>query len=175
VLPRRAVCFLPLLLAVACRNPGYLPVPPQRAASQGRDPGELWDFVRMDDRFADAHFVRDVSPGQSHLRWTFARPELKLRIQSASHRRFVMEFEVPEVTFHDTGPVVVSCFVNGRSLGSMRCPRAGPYRFERPVPEGWLQPGDVTVRAEVDKHWVAKEDGAQLGLLLRAIGFSEQK
>jgi len=109
-------------------------------------------------------------------RWTFVRPELKLRVRDVSDLRFVMEFAVPAVTFRDTGPVVVSCFVNDRLLGSMSCPRAAQYRFEKPVPEGWVQAAsDVTVRAEVDRRWVSKEDGAQLSFLLGAIGFSRGK
>jgi hypothetical protein len=172
-----AIAALTLLLCAGCEHAaGYLPMPPQRAASEGRDPGELGNFIRMGDPFADEYIVRDVTSEKAPWRWTFARPELKLRVQDAANLRFVMEFTVPQVTFRDTGPITVACYVNDRLLGSMRCPRAGVYRFEKPVPEGWVKPGsEVVVRAEVDKRWVSKADGQELGFLLGAIGFPRER
>jgi hypothetical protein len=169
----RAIPFCLTILLGACSTaPEYLPMPLQRAVSDGRDPGELGNFIRMGDAFADEYIVRDITSEKADWRWTFVRPELKLRVKDASNLRFVMEFTVPPVTFRDTGPIVVSCFVNERLLGTMRCPQAGPYRFEKPVPKGWVEPDSmVSVRAEVDKRWVSKDDGAQLSFLLGAIGF----
>jgi hypothetical protein len=64
--------------------------------------------------------------------------------------------------------------VNNRPLGSIRCPRAGRYRFEKRVPNGWVEPGQpVSVSALVDKRFTAKEDGAQLSFLLGSAGFPD--
>jgi len=126
----------------------------------------------MGDPFAAEYIVRDVSPENSEWRWTFVRPELKLRAQRSRNLKFEMDFAVPAVTLRQTGPILVTCFIDGRSLGPMRVADPGRHRYQKNVPDGWVQVGvPVSVSAEVDKRFVAKDDGAQLSFLLGAIGF----
>jgi hypothetical protein len=165
-----------LLLALAgCgRDPGYVPLPAQRTPSGAPDPGVLGNSVKMDDAAASGYIVRDVSDELSPWRWTFVHPELKLVPDGAHNLKFWMEIAIPPVTFNVTGPVTLTCFLDGRPLGAMRCASAGRHRYERPVPEGWVQAGKaVKVTAEVDKRWVSKDDGAQLGFLLNAVGITQ--
>jgi hypothetical protein len=165
---------LSLGLAACGRQPGTFAPPPQRAESPGRDPGELGNFIQMDDPYADEYIVHDISPEHSRWRWAFQRPELRFRPRKVHSLKFALEFAIPEVTFRETGPIIVTCIVNDRPLGSIRCPRAGQYRFEKPVPDGLLRPGEpVTVIALADKRFTAKEDGAQLSFLLGSAGFTE--
>jgi len=128
----------------------------------------------MDEAAADEYIVRDISPERGRWRWAFSRPELKFQPKQSRNLKLLVEFAIPEVTFRETGPVVVTCLVNGRALGTVRCPKPGPYRFERAVPEGWVEPGQlVSVGALVDKPFIAKEDGARLSFLLFAAGFPD--
>jgi hypothetical protein len=161
------------MAAAGCgREAVPLPPPVQRPVSDGRDPGELGLFIRMGDPYADEYIVRDVTSEKTEWRWTFVRPELNLRVGDPAGLRFVMEFHIPPVTFRATGPLTVRCFVNRRPIGEMRCHKPGVYKFEKPVPEGWLQANStVPVEAEVDRRFVSSDDGAELSFQLGAIGF----
>lgn len=171
----RYCIVLAAALGAGCGRPaGPLPLPAQRHVSDGRDPGDLGIYIDMGDPFAAEYVVRDISPEKSNWRWAFVRPELKVRAPRTQRFRFAMEFAVPEVTFRVTGPVRVTCYLDGKSLGPMPVHEAGRHRYERPVPPGWVQPGaTVSVTADVDKRYIAKDDGAQLSFLLSAAGFVE--
>jgi hypothetical protein len=167
-----------LLLAVAAagcgREAGELPMPSQLNAGPGRDPGELGHFIRMGDPNADEYIVKDISPEHADWRWALVRPELKLRVKHTRNLKFTMEFVVPGATMKVTGPVTVTAFINGRTVGSLRCPAEGKYRLEKPVPAGWVEAEkDIVITAEVDKRWVSPDDGAQLSFLLGSVGFSQ--
>ena len=57
----------------------------------------------------------------------------------------------------------------------MRYTEAGEQHFEKKVPAGWVEPNkEVTLAAEIDKVWVAKEDGTRLGFLLTRIGLTQE-
>jgi hypothetical protein len=128
----------------------------------------------MNDPFAAEYIVRDIALETGEWRWAFQHPELKLTPQAAKHQKFTMDFLIPAVTFEETGPVNVTCFLDGKPLGSMHIPAPGKYRYEKPVPEGWIQPGvPVSITAETDKQYIAKADGARLSFLLGAAGFTE--
>jgi len=165
-----------LLLLSSCGAPApESSAPPlQRRLPPGAEPRAVGSFVSMNDADADAHIVRDVSPGGdgSPWRWTFQRPELRFWVESVERQRLLVEFAIAENTFKATGPVTVSFFVNGRLLGRHHCPKPGQYRFQKAVPPEWLRTDDFTlVAAEADRHWVALEDGARLGFILSRIGF----
>jgi hypothetical protein len=166
-----------LLLLSSCGAPApesYAP-PLQRRLPAGVEPRAVGSFVSMSDADADAHIVRDVSPGGdgSPWRWTFQRPELRFWVESVERQRLSVEFVIASNTFEGTGPVTVSFFVNGRLLGRQRCPKHGQYRFEKAVPPEWLRTDDFTlVTAEADRHWVAPQDGARLGFILSRMGFA---
>jgi hypothetical protein len=70
--------------------------------------------------------------------------------------------------------VTVSCAINGRTLGSLRCAHAGDFRLEAPVPEGLVEADKPTrVTFEAHPRWISPEDGAQLSFLLRSAGFTQ--
>jgi hypothetical protein len=88
--------------------------------------------------------------------------------------KFAAEFALPEVTFKVTGPVTVSCAINGHPLGSIRCDHAGDYRLEMPVPDGVVQANQEThVTFEANPRWISPEDGAQLSFFLHSAGFTQ--
>jgi len=170
-----AIVGLLAMGAVGCGNgPGELPPPPQRAAVAARDPGELGNFIRMGDPYADEYIVKDISPEHGEWRWALAHPELKLRVKNSRHLKFSMEFAIPGATFKVTGPVTVTAYINGKLAGAERCRSEGKYRIEKVVPDGWVMPdSEVTITALVDKRWISKDDGAELSFLLGSVGFSQ--
>jgi hypothetical protein len=162
------------LLTVSCgRQPGVFATPPQRSLDLGPDPTDALVFVAMDDPQVDDYLVNDISPERGFRRWAFTHPELRFRLKEVSHLIFTAEFAIPEVTFKVTGPVTVSCAINGRSLGAIQCTHAGDFRLEKPVPEGLVEPDKpVRVTFEANPRWISPEDGAQLSFLLRSAGFT---
>ena len=163
------------MLTVSCgRQPGVYAVPPQRSLDLGHDPSGALSFVTMDDPQVDEYLVNDISPDRGFRRWAFIRPELRFRLKETRHLIFTAEFAIPEVTYKVTGPVTVSCAVNGRTLGSLRCAHAGDFRLEAPVPEGLVEADKPTrVTFEANPRWISPEDGAQLSFLLRSAGFTQ--
>jgi len=170
-----------LLVVMGCaallgcgRQAGAYAPPPQQSLALGFDPGKVGTFVAMDDPLADQYIVRDISSQRGYRRWAFLHPEMRFQVQDASHLKFAAEFALPEVTFHVTGPVTFSCAVNGQPLGSMRCDRAGDWRFEKTVPPGIVEPDkEIRVTFQVSPGWVSPEDGAELSFFLRSAGFTQ--
>jgi hypothetical protein len=149
-------------------------VPPQEVFSPGPDPGFPPPFLEMANPRTDECIVRDIGPSAdgSASRWTNLDPALKFYLRERKGLRFAMDFTVIGLTFKDTGPVVLSCYINDRFLAKIDCPRPGDYHFEHPVPDAWLQDGNpAVVRAVLDKVWTAPEDGVRLGYLLFRAGF----
>lgn len=175
VLRRGMVVVLAGVLTGACgRRAGSFPLPAQQSLDLGPDPGGLRGVVKMDDPDADAFLVRDISSEHGVSRWAFRNPELRLRVTDARDLKFVVEFAIPDVTFRVTGPVTVSCAVNGKTLATMRCGHAGDYRMEHAVPKGLVEPGQpIHVTFEANPRWISPDDGAQLSFLLRSAGFSQ--
>jgi hypothetical protein len=128
----------------------------------------------MDDPMAENYIVRDISSEIGFRRWAFLHPELRFRVKQGANLKFAAEFAIPEVTFKVTGPVTVAYAVNGRTLGSIRCPRPGDYRIEEAVPAGLVQSDkEVRVAFSASPRWVSPEDGAELSFFLRCAGFTQ--
>jgi len=166
-----------LVLLVGCTNiPDTYAPPVQRRPMTGPEPSPVTHFVTMKDPQAEAHIVSGVS---RHLeagawRWTEPRAELVFRLSEVQHLRFVMEFAVPEMTFAQRGPVTITITVNGRLLDKPGYQRGGEFRFEKAVPAEWLRTDMHNyVTLEIDKPWVAPQDGARLGFILKSAGFLE--
>jgi hypothetical protein len=160
-------------LAASCgRRAGSYPPPPQLALDAGDDPTALKAFIEMGDTWSDDYVVRDITAEQGVLRWAFLHPELRFRLKQTAGLRFEMRFAIPEVTFKVTGPVTVSCTIEGRPLGTLRCNRPGEYLLARPVPEGWLATDrEIHATFSAEPRWVSPDDGNQLSFLLRSAGF----
>ena len=170
----RGSLTIALWLAGCTAIPDYYAPPVQRRPMTGPEPSPVTHFVTMNAPNAEAHFVHGVS---RHLeggawRWLEPRAELVFRLPTAQRLRFVMEFAIPEVTFAQRGPVVVSVFVNDQLLDRSRYEKGGEFRIEKPVPAEWLRTDlHNYVTLEIDKPWVAPQDGARLGFILKSAGF----
>jgi hypothetical protein len=113
----------------------------------------------------------DPAPGHP-ARWTNQNPALRFHVRRASDRRLRVDFVIAHATMKVTGPVTIVFKVNDRPLDTVRYDVAGEKTFEKPVPSGWLTAGaTATASLEIDKVWVAGNDGARLGVMLLRAGF----
>jgi hypothetical protein len=132
----------------------------------------------MADADAESHFVQDISAelAGNTWRWTGKRPTIRLHPDSNQKLAYSIDFAIPDATFRQTGPVILSLFVNDRLLGRVRCALPGRRRVERPVPAEWLKENEeVTLAAEIDKVWTPPQPGGTpLGFILVALGLQQQ-
>jgi hypothetical protein len=166
-----AVC----LWSTACgRQAPWYPPPELRPAVNYPDPGAYQAFIRMGSPLANECIVRDVDPGVSDWRWAFAQPQFKLAVPKGTSLRLDAELVIADRTFEQTGPVTLSCTINGKHIGSERIGKPGRLAVRFAVPEGMLKAGTAAVVDLVaDKIWVAPTDGARLSYLLHSVGFVE--
>ena len=165
------------LILSGCPNiPDSYAPPMQRKPLTGPEPAAFGHFVNMSDANVDAYIVQEVSSTTegAGYRWVYKRPELRFMLSRTANVSFTMDFTVPEVTMRQTGAVTISFFVNGQLLDKVRLDKPGENHFEKPVPASWLRTdGPTLVAAEVDKVYIAPQDGAKLGFVLTRAGFTE--
>lgn len=148
----------------------YAP-PVQRRPVSGPD-RPVKHFVTLSDRDAAEHILNDVSvEGEGNARWTGQRPSLRFRLGATRNLRLVADYGFAGVTMQETGPVTVIYTVNGRQLDRVTYSQPGEVHYSKPVPSDWLRVGENVVTLELDKVYVAKQDGARLGVTLSRIGF----
>ena len=169
---RAALSFAAMLLVGCVSTPDSYPVPAQHQSFEGNvsDP----EFVIVAARDATKFFVRDIQAHNSGLwRWTGPEPELQFTLRSTTNRKLVYDFVINDTTFKGTGPVTISFFVNDRLLSRERYDSPGDKKFEKLVPDKWLQGRErILVRARIENPW-RTDDGALLGILLKRAGFPE--
>jgi hypothetical protein len=177
VIEFRLYFLLLVCLLVGCVNiPDSYAPPVQRKPLSGADPSPVGSFVHLAEADADSYIVRDVNgAAEAGLwRWTRKRPELRFFLDSIDHLNFKADFSIADATFKDTGPVTVSVFINGNLLDTVRYAEPGEKHFSKPVPERFLHVKALNFAAlEIDKVWVSKTDGAQLGFILMRAGFAQ--
>jgi hypothetical protein len=172
---RKGALAMLFLAAAACNRPApsYAP-PPQRPVYDDPDPGHYLQFVKMASGFANEHIVRDVDQNPSEWRWAFAAPQFRFAVPKAAPFHFTADLAVAEETFKVTGPVTVTCTIDGRRIGAAVCRAPGRQTVTYKVPPKWLEPGSTaTVDLVADKLWIAPTDGAKLSFLVVAAGFVE--
>ena len=160
-------------MAACSRTPDIYQPPIQRKPLTGPE-SRLGSFIGMNDLSADAYIVRDISrTTEAGLwRWAFRHPELRFYLRGIEKLRFVMDMGVPETTFKETGPIVLTILINEHRLDNVRIDQAGDRHIEKPVPPAFLHAGSENfVSFETDKQWVSKEDGAVLSFVLTRAGF----
>jgi hypothetical protein len=138
----------------------------------GRMP--LRAFIRVQDRDAPDHFVKDIVRDRNGgaYGWTYQNPELDFRVEPAPGLRLVVEFVINEVTFRQTGTQTVEFLVNGTLVGRERYTEPGLKTFQRNLPPACLQGEQARVAMRIAPPYVAAGDGAKLGVLLLAAGFT---
>ena len=162
------------LLLTGCISQPQLYAPPvqREPMLDGKPPQRPKDMLRMSDRETDAFIVQDIPKGGNDpWRWTGKRPTVRLYVTDTAGRKLVADYSIAEATLKDTGPVKLTFFVNGQPLATVNEDKQGVKHFEKQVPPEMLKSGADNIFAiEVDKVWIAKEDGAHLGFILAGVG-----
>lgn len=152
----------------------YAP-PEQRQPIEVSRPYRVSRVINMDDGDATSYIVRDILGLTGSWRWTGKRPQIRVPIRANENLHYSIDFTLPEVTLKVTGPVAVSFYVNDRLLDTVRYTAFGPQHFDKPLPDGWVQPNtEATAGAEIDKVWVSPTDGVELGFILHRIGLKQE-
>jgi len=164
-----------LVLAGCVSQPQTYAPPIQREPMlDGQAPKPPKHVLLMSDRETDAYIVQDIPRGVADAwRWTGKRPTVRMFVGDPSGRKLVVDYSIAETTLKDTGPVTLTFFVNDQLLGTVVEKKHGVKHFEKPVPPEMLKASaDNIFAVEIDKVWVAKDDGAQLGFILAGVGLS---
>lgn len=171
----RFVILVSLVLTGCISQPQLYAPPVQREpVLDGQAPKPPKDMLRMSDRETDAYIVQDIPKGSADAwRWTGKRPTVRMFVADAKTRKLVVDYSIAEATFKDTGPVKLTFFVNDQPLATVSEDRHGVKHFEKEVPAGMLRvSADNMFAIEIDKVWIAKEDGAHLGFILASVGLT---
>ena len=175
---KKLLLFIPILLLLslcACqRLPESYPPPEQRHPIAGEDLAPASMMVNMNDPAAKSYFVKDIGSTLEGAtwRWTGKRPTVKILLVKTAGLKLVVDFTLWEGNLKQTGPVTVSFFIGDRLLQKVRYEHAGYQHFETEVNPDWVQTAEETiVSAEIDKLFVAPEDGVTLGFILTKMGF----
>jgi hypothetical protein len=169
-----AIVFTLSLLLSACSSvsPVY-PPPHQRATPEHAVLNRRTPLIDMSDGAVERHIVQDISLGatDSSWRWTGKRPTVKFDLKDTAGFTYRADFAIPGVTFKETGPVSITFFIDDAKLATVRYDTPGAKVFEAPVPPKLLRESpEHTAAAEIDKVFIAKEDGARLGFILSRLG-----
>ena len=173
----RSLPFLAAVFLCACQNmPEPYAPPVQRQPFENFRPYRSSRIINMADGDTDSRIVRDISPhADGTWRWTGQRPAVRLPQGPNQDLRYVIDFTVPGATFSQTGPVTLSFYVNDHLLDQVHYSNPGPQHFEKAVPADWLQEGkEAIVGAEIDKMYLAKDDGVNLGFIISSIGLKQE-
>jgi hypothetical protein len=172
---RRAYWLAPLLLTSCVQMPETYAPPVQRQPIEAPRPYRIARVVNMNDPDAEARFVKDISKDLAgSWRWCVQKPTVKIKPRTNENLKYTIDFTLPEVTFKDTGPVTMSFWVGDHLVDRIKYDQFGQKHFEKPIPSDWVKPNEeILIAAEIDKVWVAKEDGARLGFILTRIGLTQ--
>ena len=163
------------LLAGCNKEPDIFMPPVQRQPFlSDQAPKQAKRLIRMSDAEADAYIVSDIPKGEKGpWRWTGKRPTIRLYLTNTDGFKLSCEFSIAEATFKDTGPVTLQFLINGKLVETKRIEKPGQYTVEKEVSHEVLKPnGDNEFTVEIDKVWVAPDDGAKLGFLLTSLGLT---
>jgi hypothetical protein len=131
----------------------------------------LGEAVTIGRPGAKQYLVKGVQVGPSDQNgyWTLDQPELRFRLSSTGHHWFMERFWLPRENLMQTGPLRVDYYVNGHLLDHAVFAHDGEVLYQHDVPEAWLKTnGFTTVRMVVRNPYIARGDGAKLGVLLTA-------
>lgn len=148
----------------------YAPPAQRQQVEKPRSPRAA-RVLSMSDPGVESFFVSGIGALEGSWRWTGRTPGVRVHVSRPENLRLVAEFAISEVTFKETGPITITFLVNGKPVDRVRYDQPGQKVFEKPVPADWMPAGQESVVAlELDKAWVSKKDGAELGVILSRLG-----
>jgi hypothetical protein len=168
--------MLPAVFFAGCsRLPETYPPPRQRPSLIVPPSTGLGYFLSMDDPQAGLYLVKDFQDhGPGTWRWAYSHPVMRFMVPDVPHLKFTMDFSLPERTFRDTGPVVLTLSLNGTIFDRHRYEQPGELHYTHDVPEALLRRGAINlVGIDPDPVWVSPADGGRLGFILSRAGFTD--
>lgn len=171
-----------VVMAAALALGGCLKQPDVFAPPEARDALVLdqnrarLHYVPMSAEEAPRHFVTDILP-ELHdglWRWTLQKPALEVRVPKREGLKFRAQLTVPEITFGQTGPVVIQVFVDDRLFAERKVETPGEVIIEEPAGAEFLAVDrPMVIRMVIDKMWTSPTDGVKRGFILTGVGFVE--
>ena len=164
--------FVAAMLAGCVNQPqSFAPNVQRRPALDGQVPKLPNPVVDMMDPDSESAIVKDIQRGGSGpWRWTGKNPEVRIFVVRTDGQNLKVRYAIAESTFRETGPVTLTFLVNGKPLGTVLEGAAGQKEFVNPIPPGMLVANtDNLFSIEIDKVFVSKLDGAQLGMILASV------
>lgn len=152
----------------------YAPPVQREPMLDGQAPKPPKHILQMSDRETDAYIVQDIPRGSTDAwRWTGKRPTVRMFVGDPNGLKLMVAYSIAEATFKDTGPVKLTFYVNDKPLATVDEKQHGVKHFEQPIPPEMLKASaDNLFAIEIDKVWIAKQDGAQLGFILASVGLA---
>jgi hypothetical protein len=173
---RRLSPLLPIFVLAGCVSQPQTYAPPvqREPVLDGQAPKPPKHILQMSDRETDAYIVQDIPRGSADAwRWTGKRPTVRMFVGDPSGHTMIVDYSIAEATFKDTGPVKLTFYVNDQPLAIVEEAHHGVKHFEKPIPPEMLKASaDNLFAVEIDKVWIAKEDGAKLGFILASVGLA---
>jgi hypothetical protein len=167
---------LTVVVCAGCsRLPETFPPPVQRAALTVPPSTGLGYFVDMRDPNSDTYVVQGIAQRtEAPWRWAYDHPVLRFLVPPAPRLRFLLDFSLPERTFHETGPVTLTFTINGKRFDHARFDTPGQLHYSHLVaPEFLNSQGENRVAIDPQPVWVSKADGGRLGFIISRAGFAE--
>ena len=130
-------------------------------------------MVEMNDPDASQHVVKDIyDPFGSTWRWTAKQPTVKVLAYATDNVKLSSDFAIWDEAFKQTGPLELSFFVNDHLLDKVKYATPGSKHFEKAVPAEWLSADrESTISIDIDRLYVAPQDGVKFGVILTRLGF----
>ncbi len=128
----------------------------------------------MNDSRVGAYLVRDISPNlqSGAWRWGFKHPEMRFGLRTNRNLSVKVEYDIPNDTLKETGPVTLSVYANTTLLGKELVTSPGRREIRIPAPASSLYADSVnTISIEPDKTWKSPVDGGDYGVILFSAGF----
>ncbi|HEY3740169.1 MAG TPA: hypothetical protein VGL53_10005 [Bryobacteraceae bacterium] len=172
----RILLLIPIALLTGCitQPQTYAPPVQREPVLDGQAPKPPKHILQMSDRETDAYIVQDIPRGSADpWRWTGKRPTVRMFVGDPNGLKLTADYSIAEATFKDTGPVKLTFYVNDKPLATVDEKEHGVKHFEKPIPREMLKASaDNLFAIEIDKVWIAKQDGAHLGFILASIGLA---
>ncbi len=128
----------------------------------------------MSDPDAAAYLVKGFrQKNDGAWRWALERPVMRFYLPALTQAKFTMAFVLPEQTFRLTGPVTLTCSINGHVLDRAHYKTAGEQQYTHEVPMEFLKLKAINIVAVEPDRVAALNPGEKLSFLLIRAGFTE--
>jgi hypothetical protein len=170
----RVAALAVLVVLGGCQ--GDMAVSPPEKPRTRRDPAALGPFVRMNQLYAERHFVSGIYQLEADAwRWCSGRAELRVRLGPVDKLKLVMKYAVPAQVLERSKAIEMRISINGKPWERRRHDQDGIFEIDRPAPAKLLKPeSENLLTIEVDKPLPAQPGRPEMGFILVHAGFQPE-